>query len=160
MWISAEVGAPNLSKNLYGDPHKKEKRGKQDGTKIGTRRKDEGYRVSIHRGSPCGHRYRILLTRVYQREAYEERVVLDRQEEEVRRSRKEVHSIVEDDEGEEDVMDDDEREIWEVTRLREEELDTTEVEGVDFLAELLHLVGWSQVNDEETEKDLSCRERY
>ena len=28
-------------------------------------------------------------------------------------------------------------------------------EGVDFLAEFLELVGWSQVNDEETEKDLS-----
>ncbi len=44
---------------------------------------------------------------------------------------------------------------WEVTHVREEDLETTEREGVDFLAELLELVGWAQVNDEETEKDLS-----
>ena len=43
----------------------------------------------------------------------------------------------------------------EVTRVSEEELDTTEGEGVDFLTELLDLTGWPQVNDEETEKDLS-----
>jgi hypothetical protein len=49
----------------------------------------------------------------------------------------------------------DDREIWEVTHVREENLETTEGEGVDFLAELLDLVGWSQVNDEEMEKDLS-----
>jgi hypothetical protein len=49
----------------------------------------------------------------------------------------------------------DEREIWEVTHVREEDLETTEGEGVDFLPELLDLVGWSQVNDEETEKTLS-----
>ena len=49
----------------------------------------------------------------------------------------------------------DDREIWEVTHVREEDLETTESEGVDFLSELLELVGWSQVNDEETEKDLS-----
>jgi hypothetical protein len=32
---------------------------------------------------------------------------------------------------------------------------TNESEGVDFLAELFELVGWSQVTDEETEKDES-----
>jgi hypothetical protein len=37
----------------------------------------------------------------------------------------------------------------------EEDLETTQGEGVDFLAEILELVGWSQVNDEETETDLS-----
>ena len=36
---------------------------------------------------------------------------------------------------------------------REEDLETNESEGVDLLGELLELVGWSQVNDEETEKD-------
>ena len=36
-----------------------------------------------------------------------------------------------------------------------EDVETTEGEGVDFLAELLELAGWTQVNDEETEKDLS-----
>jgi hypothetical protein len=52
-------------------------------------------------------------------------------------------------------MDEDEREIWEVTRVSKAELDTTDGEGLDFLAELLELAGWPQVNDEETEKDLS-----
>jgi hypothetical protein len=37
----------------------------------------------------------------------------------------------------------------------EEDLETTDREGVDFLDQLLELTGWSQVNDEETEKDLS-----
>ncbi len=58
-----------------------------------------------------------------------------------------------------DMVDDEgfqgEREIWEVTHVREEDLETTEGEGVDFLTELLDLVGWPQVNNEETEKDLS-----
>ena len=72
--------------------------------------------------------------------------------------RQEVCTIAQDesvDEG--DMVDDDgfqdDREIWEVTHVREEELETNESEGVDFLGELLDLVGWSQVNDEETEKD-------
>ena len=47
----------------------------------------------------------------------------------------------------------DDREIWEVTHVSEEDLETTEGEGVDFLAELLDLEGWTQVNEEETEKD-------
>ena len=55
-----------------------------------------------------------------------------------------------DDEGVED-----EREIWEVTHVSEKDLETSEGEGVDFLTELLELVGWSQVNDKETETDLS-----
>ena len=70
-----------------------------------------------------------------------ERVVSARQEEEDRRARNEIHSIVEDDPGEEDDMDEDEREIWEDTHVSEEEVDTTEGEGVDFLSELLELVG-------------------
>ena len=49
----------------------------------------------------------------------------------------------------------DERDIWEVPHVSEEDLETTEREGVDFLDELLDLTGWSQVNDEETLKDLS-----
>ena len=36
----------------------------------------------------------------------------------------------------------------------EEDVEPTEGEGVDFLPELLDLVGWGQVDDEETEKDL------
>ena len=70
-----------------------------------------------------------------------ERVASARQEEEDRRARNEIHSIVEDDPGEEDDMDEDEREIWEDTHVSEEEVDTTEGEGVDFLSELLELVG-------------------
>ena len=44
----------------------------------------------------------------------------------------------------------DDREVWEVTHVREEDLETNEVEGVDFLSELLEMVGWGQVDDEET----------
>ena len=47
----------------------------------------------------------------------------------------------------------------EVTRLAthvsEQDLETTEGDGVDLLAQLLELVEWSQVNDQKTEKDLS-----
>ncbi len=43
----------------------------------------------------------------------------------------------------------------EVTHVSEQDLETTEGEGVDFLAELLDLVGCPQVNDKETEEDLS-----
>jgi hypothetical protein len=87
-------------------------------------------------------------------------MVLARQEEEDRRTRKEVVSIVEDDPGEEEDIEDDEgvqdeREICQTTHVSEEELETTEGEGVDLLAQLLELVGWSEVNDKETEKDLS-----
>jgi hypothetical protein len=32
---------------------------------------------------------------------------------------------------------------------------TAAVDTVDFLTELLEVVGWGQVDDEETEKDLS-----
>ena len=41
------------------------------------------------------------------------------------------------------------------THVCEEDLETTEGEGVDLLSQLLELVGWPQVNDKETEKDLS-----
>ena len=39
--------------------------------------------------------------------------------------------------------------------MREEDVQTTEGEGVDFLGELLELSGWTLVDDEETDKDLS-----
>ena len=42
-----------------------------------------------------------------------------------------------------------------LTRVSEGELETTEGEGVDLLAQLLGLLGWSQGNEQETEKDLS-----
>jgi hypothetical protein len=89
-----------------------------------------------------------------------ERVALVRQQEEDRRSRQEVSNIAQDESVDgEDMVDvegfQDEREIWEVTHVREEDLETTEGEGVDFLAQLLELAGCQQVNDEETEKDLS-----
>ena len=86
--------------------------------------------------------------------------MLSRQEEEDRRGRQTVSSITEDDTvDEEDWEDDegvqDEKEIWEVTHVSEEDLETTEGEGVDLLVELLELEGWGQVNDDEMEKDLS-----
>ena len=61
-----------------------------------------------------------------------DRVVFPRQEEEDRRVRQEESRITQDDTSE-----------------------TTEGVGVDFLTELLELVGYPQVNDDETEKDLS-----
>ena len=82
-----------------------------------------------------------------------------RQEEEDRRSRQKVSCITQDDTvDEEDLEDDevvqDERVIWEVTHVSDQELETTEGEGVDLLTEILELVGWSQVNDNESERDL------
>ena len=76
-----------------------------------------------------------------------ERVGLARQEEEDRRSRKEAASIAQDHPGEEEDMEDDEgaqdeREIWQVTHVSEEELETTEGEGVDVIVQLLELPRW------------------
>ena len=74
-----------------------------------------------------------------------ERVALGRQEEEDRRVRQEVFNITQDEsvDGEGMVDDDgfpDDREVWEVTHVCEEDLETTEGEDVDFLGELLELV--------------------
>jgi hypothetical protein len=79
-------------------------------------------------------------------EKMSELVVFVRQEEEERRTRQEVSSITQDDTvDEEDLKDDegvqDEREIWEVTHVSEQDFETTEGEGVDLLSELLDLVG-------------------
>ena len=87
-----------------------------------------------------------------------ERVLCARQEEEHRRVRQEVRNSPQEELGDgEGMVDDDcfpdDREVWEVTHVCEEDLETAEGEGVDFLAELLELVGWGQVDDEETEKD-------
>ncbi len=38
--------------------------------------------------------------------------------------------------------------------VREEDVETTEGEGVHFLGELLELSGWTLVDDDETEPDL------
>ncbi len=88
-----------------------------------------------------------------------ERVEMTRQEQEDRRVRQDVCSITQDESvDEEDMVDDDgfqtDREIWEVTHVSEEDFETTDREGVDFLSELLELAGWP-LKDEETEKDLS-----
>jgi hypothetical protein len=48
----------------------------------------------------------------------------------------------------------DDREVWEVTHVREEDVETTEGEGVDFLGELLEMSGWTLVDDDETEPEL------
>jgi hypothetical protein len=89
-----------------------------------------------------------------------ERVVCARQEEEDRRVRQEVCNSPQEELGDgEGMVDDDffpdDREVWELTHVREEDVETTEGEGVDFLTELLDLEGCPQVNDEQTEKDLS-----
>ena len=91
-------------------------------------------------------------------EKMSERLVLARQEEEDRRVRQEVSRSPQEEsvDGQGMVDDDgfpDDREVWEVTHVREEDLETNEGEGVDFLAELLEMAGWGQVDDEETEED-------
>ena len=83
----------------YGDPPKNKKEENKAGTKIATRRKGEGCTYS-HRGSPCGL--------------------------EDRRAKQEVSNITQDESvDEEDMVDDegvqDEREIWEVTHVSEQE---------------------------------------
>jgi hypothetical protein len=45
--------------------YEKRKKGKGEGTRIGTRRKGEVCRVSRPRGSLCGHRKGMILTQVY-----------------------------------------------------------------------------------------------
>jgi hypothetical protein len=88
-----------------------------------------------------------------------ERVVCARQEEEDRRVRQEVRNSAQEELGDgEGMVDDDcfpdDREVWEVTHGREEDVETTEGEGVDFLGELLELSGWTLVDDDETESEL------
>jgi len=88
-----------------------------------------------------------------------ERVVCARQEEEDRRGRQEVRNSPQEELGDgEGMLDDDcfpdDREVWAVTHVREEDVQTTEGEGVDFLGELLELSGWTLVDDDETEPDL------
>ena len=79
-----------------------------------------------------------------------ERVPCVRQEEEDRRVRQEVCNSPQEESGDgEGMLDDDcfpdDREVWEVTHVREEDVETTEGEGVDLLGQLLDLTGWSQV---------------
>jgi hypothetical protein len=88
-----------------------------------------------------------------------ERVVCARQEEEDRRVRQEVRNGPQEELGDgEGMVDDDcfsdDREVWEVTHVREEDVERTEGEGVDFLAELLELSGWTLVDDDETDPEL------
>jgi hypothetical protein len=88
-----------------------------------------------------------------------ERVACVRQEEEDRRVRQEVCNSPQEESGDgEGMVDDDcfpdDREVWEVTHVREEDVETTEGEGVDFLGELLELSGWTLVDDDETEPEL------
>ena len=88
-----------------------------------------------------------------------ERVVCARQEEEDRRVRQEVRNGPQEELGDgEGMVDDDcfsdDREVWEVTHVREEDVERTEGEGVDFLPELLELSGWTLVDDDETDPEL------
>ena len=48
-----------------------------------------------------------------------------------------------------------ERVTRQVDSVREEDVATTEGEGVDFLGELLELSVWTLVDDDETEPELS-----
>ncbi len=57
--------------------------------------------------------------------------------------------------GEKDKGDDDgtaeEREIWQVTAVTEEDLETTEGEAVDLYDKLMELAGWKAVDNEKRE---------
>jgi len=80
-----------------------------------------------------------------------ERVVVVRQQEEDRRIREETVPVfnlhVDDSTGQEAQEDDegtaDEREIWQVTDVTEEDFETTEGESVDLYDKLMAMVGWT-----------------
>ena len=83
------------------------------------------------------------------------RVELPRQEEEDRWTRQETTTVSilleEESGGEKDKSDDDgtaeEREIWQVTAVTEEDLETTEGEAVDLYDKLMELAGWKVVDN-------------
>ena len=85
-----------------------------------------------------------------------------RQQEEDRRIREEAgtvgHLHDDDSTGQEEEEDHegsvDEREIWEVTDVTEEDFETTEGETVDLYDKLMEMTGWI-VTDEENQNDLT-----
>ena len=87
-------------------------------------------------------------------------VQLARLEEEDRRTRQEtvtVSILLEEESGAEKDKDDDvgaaeEREIWQVTTVTEEDLKTTEGEVVDLYDKLMELAGWKTVDNEKENK--------
>jgi hypothetical protein len=78
------------------------------------------------------------------------RVILTRQEEAdrlVRLEQSNVAIIVDNDPGEEQDKEDDEgasdeRDIWEVTHVSEEDFETTEGESEDLYEKLMEMAGW------------------
>ncbi len=78
------------------------------------------------------------------------RVILERQEDENRRERQEtvnLNSIVQnnvggDEDKEDDEGDGDERDIWEVEHVTEEDFQSTEGETEDLYDKLMEMVGW------------------
>ena len=91
-----------------------------------------------------------------------ERVEVARQEEEDRWIREEtgtVGSLDDDDSTAQENHEDDEgaadeREIWQVTDVTEEDFETTEGETVDLYCKLMEMAGWI-VTDEEKQNDLT-----
>jgi hypothetical protein len=142
-------------KKPYGDPYKnqKKRRGRQ-----GQRDSDRGKDVREKKTYRGPDRVTVLgLVCV----KMTEQVVFVRQEEEDRRVRQEVCIIPQEESVDGEGMVDDD--VFQTTEkygrlhrdVGEEDLETTEGEGVDFLVGLLEVVGGGQVDDEETEKDLS-----
>ena len=88
------------------------------------------------------------------------RVILVRQEDDHRRGRQEtdnLRNIVESDDGEEKDKEDvedtgDERGIWEVAHVTEEDFETTEGESQDLYDKLMEKAGWT-VTDKQKEND-------
>ena len=88
---------------------------------------------------------------------------LDRQEDHDRRVRQEgtnLGRIVENETGEEEDTEDDEgdgdeREIWSVTHVTEEDFETTEDESKGLYDKLMEMTGWKVTdNENENENDL------
>ena len=81
-----------------------------------------------------------------------------RQQEEDRRIREETVTVVnlhvDDSTGQEAQEDDegaaDEREIWQVTDVTEEDFETTEGETVDLYDKLMEMVGWNVTDNDLT----------
>jgi hypothetical protein len=159
---------PPTYQKPYGDPIKRKK--EQAGTKKGEQKVKQAL-TEVKMSGMCQRAAEADEKKTYRDvdrvtvlglvcEKMTERVVCARQEEEDRRVRQEVFNSPQEESGDgEGMIDDDcfpdDREVWEGTHVCEEDVETTEGEGVDFLCELLDLSGWTLLDEEETEKDLS-----
>ena len=154
------------------------KQGKQRGHQNRHRRKGEGWCTWTHIAPPCRpgtgdagsgaslhphHSNRAVPNTTSTPlvcDKMAKRVRLAQQEDEDRRARQEATNlgrIVENETGEEDDTEDDEgagdeRDIWSVTHVTEENFETTEGEAEDLYDQLMEMAGW-KVTDNENENE-------